>query len=361
MNVLVLINSFNLGGAEKLSYDLAKKLSLFSDLNVYLCCMSAVENATCESIINSFVHTGVKCMSLDKPRQSGRLKVLCSLAKVIKQNHIDIVLTNGQSPDFYTRVLKVFFRRFKVVVVLHNVFGYNRRIEQVLSRLTDQYIAVSDSVKDYALNSLGIKSEVRLINNGIDIDFYAKICSSFEPFQILSVGRLHHQKDYEKAINTIAPFLRDHKDVKWHIYGDKDENKDYYETILKLTKSMKLEGSIVFKGVSTDPVEIYQNASCFVLSSRYEGFGIAYVEAMAVGIPVFGRSVGAMKAISEAGGFYYDFDQDDILKEISLLYKKTEMLDNVIIRNREIVRKLYDLQSVAREYHRIFFELMDLC
>ena len=79
MNVLMVINSFQLGGAEKVSYDLAKKLQEFENCNIYICAMGGVENPLEKQIFSKLSKEGLTCFSLNKPRKKGRLQCIFSL------------------------------------------------------------------------------------------------------------------------------------------------------------------------------------------------------------------------------------------------------------------------------------------
>ena len=354
MNVLILINSFKLGGAEKLSYDIAKKLEDYSDCHVFLCSMSSVKDELDQKIFQSFEDTKVTCLSLNKPKQKGRVKVILALKKIVKQYHIDVIHTNGQSPDFYARIMKVLFRCPKIVVTIHSTKGYSTKIEQKLQKYTDAYTAVSREAAAYAEGTLQIRKKVHVIENGIDFSSYSIQRPASDAFTILSVGRIGVEKNYLVATEYLAPFLKKHPDVKWVIYGDKNEHGDYYGQFTDTLKKNEIQDSVVFKGVETDPAKIYGQADCFVLASQYEGFGIAYIEAMASKLPVFGRSVGVMRDIRENGGFYFDFDQDQIACEMERLYNKQTDMTAILEKNRTIVLQMYDLQRKVAEYHDIF-------
>ena len=64
--------------------------------------------------------------------------------------------------------------------------------------------------------------------------------------------------------------------------GDGPDKKNLEENVEK----RNLQDCIKFVGMSSDVAEYYKNASVFLHTSRYEGFGVVLVEAMAFGIPV---------------------------------------------------------------------------
>ena len=69
-----------------------------------------------------------------------------------------------------------------------------------------------------------------------------------------------------------------------HIVGGTDY-QDYYDSLKKLAKELKVSDYVTFHGFQTDVSKFYQNASINLLTSVSEGFGMTLIEAMANGVP----------------------------------------------------------------------------
>lgn len=358
MNVLLLINSFSLGGAEKLAYDLTEHLSRYDDLHVFLCCMGTFDDNLEAEIKKRLREKGLKCINLHKPARKGRIKVVADIKKIVNKYNIDIIHTNGQSPDFYARILKFFNRKIKILTVIHNTAGYSRKIERFQSYLTNAYVAVSDETGEYGRYQLGIKKEIHVIDNGIDVNLYSEIENKAKNFSIVSVGRVEPQKGYLETVKKLKPFLINHSDVKWKIYGSYKENSEYYGELMDLIRKLNLENNIDFMGVETDPHKIYGDAKCFVLGSQYEGFGIAFLEAMAVGLPVFCRKIGVINNLNASGCIYFDLDDENIVEKLEDLYNTGGIEKSIAEKNREIIKQSYDVKIVAEKYHNLYCDLM---
>lgn len=99
--------------------------------------------------------------------------------------------------------------------------------------------------------------------------------------RIIAVGRLHSQKGFDlliKAFSIICDRIPD-----WHldIFGHGED-----ENLLKdLISEKHLESKILLKGITDKIFDEYRKSEFFVLSSRYEGFGLVLIEAMSCGIP----------------------------------------------------------------------------
>lgn len=99
--------------------------------------------------------------------------------------------------------------------------------------------------------------------------------------RILCVGRLHEQKGFDMLIDAFAMIADQCPEWTIDIFGEGSE-KDLLE---KRIARYNLEGRININSPTDYIYEEYQRSDFFVLSSRYEGFGLVLVEAMSCGIP----------------------------------------------------------------------------
>lgn len=98
---------------------------------------------------------------------------------------------------------------------------------------------------------------------------------------VIAVGRHHYQKGYDRLLQIWQSVAEDYPEWKLHIYGKKDPH-------LKLeakAKEMNIVKSVTFFEPVVDIISKYLEASIFVLPSRFEGFGMVLIEAMAFGLP----------------------------------------------------------------------------
>lgn len=98
---------------------------------------------------------------------------------------------------------------------------------------------------------------------------------------LLGVGRLGPQKNFALLIRSFAK-LRRHREARLVLLGDGSRRSEL-ET---LTCELNVQEKVEFLGFERNPYKYMANASLFVLSSKFEGFGIVIVEALACGCPV---------------------------------------------------------------------------
>ena len=104
--------------------------------------------------------------------------------------------------------------------------------------------------------------------------------STCQEKRVIALGRYTDQKGFDLLFDAWAYVEHSHPDWRLDIYGS--GNREYYQTLAD-KRGLK---NVVCHDAVRDVSTIYTSASIYVLSSRYEGFGLVLIEAMAHGLPV---------------------------------------------------------------------------
>ena len=100
--------------------------------------------------------------------------------------------------------------------------------------------------------------------------------------RVIAVGRYVYQKGFDLLLQAWARIEKQYPDWQLAIFGD--GNRTPYEQQMK---ELGVDSSRChLNGPTTNIQQEYVNSSLFVFSSRFEGFGMVLVEAMACGLPV---------------------------------------------------------------------------
>jgi glycosyltransferase involved in cell wall biosynthesis len=100
--------------------------------------------------------------------------------------------------------------------------------------------------------------------------------------QLVAVGRLTEQKGFDLLIAAFAKIVPEHPEWKLTIWGDGPARSSLERQVAEL----ELGHCICLPGLSARPGGWSEHAEIFALSSRYEGFPNALLEAMATGLAV---------------------------------------------------------------------------
>ena len=170
-----------------------------------------------------------------------------------------------------------------------------------------------------------------------------KLDSKF--LNIVSVGRLAHEKDYKTAILSIAKLKNKIKNIKYFILGE----GELKEELIKYSISLGLNEDVVFTGHLKNPFPIIKNANLLLLTSLYEGFSNVILESLALKTPVVATdSPGGNREIilnSENGFLAKTGNSDDIVQKIMLVNKQ---------QNYNIDLSKFDINFIASEYEKQF-------
>lgn len=210
-----------------------------------------------------------------------------------------------------------------------------------------------DFVQEHTEHNLrySAKKKAFMIPHGVDLKrFNPQVESDFralhgipqDAFVVISVGTIcywHKRMDY--VIKEVAAL----KDVYLLIVGQ--ESKDTPE-IKELGKRL-MGDRIIFITLPHDELpNAYATADVFVLGSLFETFGIVYIEAMAMGLPVICTNHVNQRSIVKEG-IFIDMSKPGALTHV-LQKTNRDTLAAIGKRGREVVVKTYDLILLKRQY-----------
>jgi glycosyltransferase involved in cell wall biosynthesis len=114
------------------------------------------------------------------------------------------------------------------------------------------------------------------------LSFVPTCVSTLTEKRVIAVGRYVYQKGFDLLLQAWSKIEKQNPDWQLAIYGD--GNRTPYEM---LVRQLGIDASRChLNGPTTDIQQEYANSSLFVFSSRFEGFGMVLIEAMACGLPV---------------------------------------------------------------------------
>lgn len=123
------------------------------------------------------------------------------------------------------------------------------------------------------------------LKNGLVIPnplwFTADKYSDLSQKNVIAVGRHVYEKGFDRLLEIWKKVIVKHPDWNLSIYGKSNPNFD----LIALAKKLNIEKNITFYEPIKNIDEKYLEASIYLMTSRFEGFGLVLIEAMALGLP----------------------------------------------------------------------------
>lgn len=188
---------------------------------------------------------------------------------------------------------------------IEKVFRSKEEMKNTYKRL-DAVVGVSHRALNSIKNLIEIPAKkLHVIHNVVDTDYIINrgaepvddVTFSDEMINLCSVGRLTHQKGYERLINALEHLKQNN--VKFHLFllGKGELEEELVQQVNKLS----LEEDITFLGFQNNPHKYVQKCDLFVCSSYQEGFSTAVTESVLLGTPVITTDCAGMEEILDNG------------------------------------------------------------
>jgi glycosyltransferase involved in cell wall biosynthesis len=171
---------------------------------------------------------------------------------------------------------------------------------------------------------------------------------------LISVGALVPRKGFDILIASLATLV----DLPWRltIAGDAGRDRDTAARLAADIERRKLGDRIALLGAvpSERLSELYTSADAFVLASRFEGYGMAYAEAIAHGLPVVGTAAGAIPETVPVGAGVLVAPDDAAALAIALrrIIESPDERRRMAAAARTAARDLPSWQDSARRFSR---------
>ena len=176
--------------------------------------------------------------------------------------------------------------------------------------------------------------------------------------RVVAIARYSHEKGIDLLLKAWAIAEKKVEDWQLEIFGDGD--KTSFE---QLIDTLGIDRTRCWLNGRTDDVEQeYLNSSLFVLSSRFEGFGMVIVEAMACGLPVvaFDCPCGPRSIISDGeDGLLVENGNVEALADALSRLMGDEVLRQSMAEKAIVNVKRFEIETIANQWLHVFNNVMN--
>lgn len=363
MRILYVINSLSGGGAEKLMNDLLPRLNIIG-----YDCELLVLTLNNEKYLNSLTSNGIKVTEVPV-KLKGHLSKLYYIYKYIDNGKYDLVHANLFPVLYYCSLIKrIKPNSIPFVFTEHNTDNRRRHIkmlrplEKVIYKPFDCIISISNETQESLLKWLKINtmnSDIRkfkVISNGVPLEeFYnaipysrEKIYSSIlkNDYLLCMIGSFTEQKNHLFILDVIKLLPNNFKLV---LLGEGPLKKTIEMRIIELG----LEKRVIMMGFRKDIAAIIKSCDQVVVPSKWEGFGLIAVEAMACGKPVVCNDVPGLSGVVGNAGVRIEPDNVEMFKEgiLKVAFETTEKKSELCFYEQA---SKFDIEIMKQNYCDIY-------
>ncbi|HCN11494.1 MAG TPA: glycosyltransferase family 4 protein [Chryseobacterium sp.] len=195
-----------------------------------------------------------------------------------------LVCDDGLKAFFIPQFLKtnaklIYERHVSKLIEIRDDFAFGKRLSiqlkwwmmEKLAKKYDRFVVLTAGNK----NEWTSLRNMQVIAN--PLSFYPNRCSSLDQKVVICVGKISYQKGQDLLVKVWEKVHQAHPDWQLHLYGK--ENLSFLDT-------SNLSNNIKYFSPEKNIEQKYLESSIYVMSSRFEGFGMVLIEAMSCGLPV---------------------------------------------------------------------------
>jgi N-acetyl-alpha-D-glucosaminyl L-malate synthase BshA len=269
----------------------------------------------------------------------------------------------------------------KLVTTLHGTDVTQLGVDQALRRVTAFTVAAGDAVttpsaflRDEAARAFGLSAkEIEVIPNFVDVERFAppqqrdssRLGEAIAqrtggpppsgPF-LVHVSNFRPVKRAADLLAVLAR-VRDSQPAHLVLVGDGPQ----LESTADRARRMGLGGSVSFLGEETEVADVLRHADAMLLTSESESFGVAALEALSCGVPVFAYRVGGLPDVvgDDCGALVEPFEVDALAAAVCRALSDEELCDRMRRAARARAQRHFRAQPILDRYERLYRRLVE--
>lgn len=285
--------------------------------------------------------------------------------------HVHYAIPHASAAYMARQILQKQGKRIPVITTLHGtditLVGRDKTYKPVVAfsmEESDVLTAVSNNLKEETYRNFSISKNIEVIHNFVDVERFGRKPDPAARKIIAPGGEkiLMHASNFRKLKrvgDVVKVFMEVNKSIPCRLLllGDGPDRPE----LEAMTRDLQMCGRIKFLGKQEQIEDILPLADLFLLTSEYESFGLAALEAMAAGVPVISTDAGGIPEINENGycGFMSPVgDISQMAKNAISILQDDEVLarfkSNAVTQARK-----FDIQKIIPIYEELYSRTMN--
>lgn len=250
-------------------------------------------------------------------------------------------------------------------------YNFSRRVVEERKLYTDCHLVVATTPPqlDFIISDYGVPAEkVRMVPPGYDDNRFYPVGEAsrqairqrlgFSGSVVLALGRLARNKGYDLLIEGFSVLAARHPDAELYLAVGGEGLNDFEKMLLSELRALAAKspaaGRIKFGSFITEEElpDYYRAADLFVLSSRYEPFGMTAIEAMASGTPTVVTVHGGLYRALSFGRhalFADPFDKEDLGITMAKVFRHPRLRGRLARMGAHKARSLFTWTGIAQQ------------
>ncbi len=368
MKVAYLLGSLNRGGTETLLLDVFRNASsaAFSFIGIH-------RNGGALQADFEATSPAVYCC---KPHPLRLVSYIVRLRRLLLKEQVTIVHAQ-QSIDAVYACLATRGTGIRVAQTFHGFDYDSKRLQRGLvglsMRCSDAVCFVSNYQRQYYLQHYpALRAEkTHVVYNGVDFTkldttepprpaLPTKIDPATRGMKLGMVGNFVSVRSQNSLVQFLLRLHEEQVAYDFYFIGKRNEAEAWrYDDCVRFCNEHHLD-EVHFLGSRSDVPQILHQLDAFVYATDHDTFGIAVVEAMAAGVPVFVNDYGVMAEITKQGRWatlYRTGDTEDLFERFLSFTTHSAEAKQQAQETALAVRKQYSISAHIQQLHELYLSL----
>lgn len=365
INLMLVTHDLAIGGLQQVVVNICRTIDR-DRFNVSVLCLR-----TLGEYLPEVEALGIPVFSLPKKESGTDYFSFLKVAKILRDNEIDVIHTHNTQPFFDGTIGSLMSVRAKIVHTDHARDFPDKLRYMIAEHLMSYFAYKVIGVSEHTSANLNKYEKIPLrkietIENGIDGSKYEISVNRAEKLSELGINgecgpilgvcvRLSEQKGLEYLLKAMPKIQSVFPDVKLVIAGD----GDLREHLEEVSQKNGVTESVLFLGGRLDIPELLKTFDLYVLPSLWEGLPMIILEAMAAGCPIVATDVGGVaRAIKhdDTGLLVEPKDPDSLATAVTTLLQDNALRDRLTSNAKELFENSFSAEIMTKQYETLFLE-----